>query len=195
MDVSNMTLEGFFLADYQRLREENEELKSIVTTLSNDTISRLADFGVHDCKQTCEAVKVETCSSYNFYTSQYGFKLEDLRKAYGLDNEGLLEWATKTYKGSSYYSTTPISVTRRKFQYTLRFVETRSDETFVTDGKSGSTLVAIDNMEENMVDNLGEWCRERYLGELEAAALVEVRRALKRAIETIEEREGEKDAD
>ena len=147
MDVSKMTLEGFFLTDYERLRKENEELtnKLLATMATPNT------FGVFDLGHPTEMVKVTAASSYN-YTDKKGITSDALLKVKEMDDEEMWEWATKTYPATNswYASLQPITVERHKFQYTLRIVETRHDRTFATDGtetEDGSQLVLLRDYE------------------------------------------------
>lgn len=185
MDVSGMTLEGFFLADYERMRERIAELESEVKRLTPD------GYGCIDRHQTCDAVKVEVVSAYTLKEmARNGMKLDQMRKARSMANDDLWAWATKHYRSSSYGSMTqPIEVSYHKYQYTLTFNETRGCNTYVTDGQGGRELVAIDLMEERMVDNLGQWCRMEYLDKLKLAALSELRDNLKSAIMDLEKKE------
>lgn len=137
------------------------------------------------------AVKVEVVSAYRLKEmARNGMELDHMRKAYGMANDDLWAWATKHYRVSSYGSMTqPIEVSYHKYQYTLTFNETRGCNTYVTDGQGGKELVAIDLMEEQMVDNLSQWCRMEYLDKLKLAALSELRDHLKSAITDLEKKE------
>lgn len=185
MDVSGITLEGFFLADYERMRERITELEGEVKRLTPD------GYGCIDQHQTCDAVKVEVASTYTLREmARNGMGLDQMRKAYGMDNDDLWAWATKRYRSSSYGSMTqPIEVNHHRYQYTLTFNETRGCNTYVTDGQGGRELVAIDLMEEQMVDNLNQWCREEYFDKLKVAALWELRDHLESAIMDLEKKE------
>lgn len=185
MDVSGMTLEGFFLADYERMRERITELEGEVKRLTPD------GYGCIDQHKTCDAVKVEVASTYTLKEMvRNGMGLDKMRKAHGMVNDDLWEWATKRYRSSSYGSMVqPIEVSYHKYQYTLTFNETRGCNTYVTDGQGGHELIEIDQMEEQMVDNLSQWCRVEYLDKLKLAALSELRGHLESAIMDLEKKE------
>jgi len=185
MDVSGMTLEGFFLADYERMRERITELEGEVKRLTPD------GYGCIDQHQTCDAVKVEVASTYTLKEMvRNGMGLDKMRKAHGMANDDLWAWATKRYRSSSYGSMTqPIEVSHHKYQYTLTFNETRGCHTYVTDGNGNAELIEIDQMEEQMVDNLSQWCRVEYLDKLKPAALSELRGHLESAIMDLEKKE------
>ena len=181
MDVSNMTLEGFFLADYQSLRERAKELEAEVDKLSGDK------YGCLDQHQTCDAVRMNVARAYDIKNMlDHGMTLDQLREAHAMTDDGLWEWARKPYKSSSYASKHPIGIERHTYQYTLTFNETRGCHTYVTDGTDGSYLHDIDLMEKNMADNLGQWCREQYREDLKLAAVSELREVIGRVIEDAE---------
>lgn len=185
MDISGMTLEGFFLADYERVRNRIAELEKEVSRLTPD------GYGCIDQHQTCGAVKVEVASNYILKEMvRNGMELDNFRAAVAMDNDELWAWATKRYRASSYGSMCyPIEVKYHKYQYTLTFNETRGCHTYVTDGVGNAELIEIDLMEEQMVDNLEQWCRAEHLDNLKLAALSELRRHLESAITELEKKE------
>lgn len=182
MNVSGMTLEGFFLADYERMRTRIIELEDDVKRLTQD------GYGCFDLHETCDAVKVEVASTYTIKNmANNGMGFDELHKAYEMTDDDLLAWASQSYRYSSYGSRTwPISIGYHKYQYTLKFNETRGCHTYVTDGESNSSLIEIDCMEKLMEDNLDQWCREEHLDELKAAALSVLRRNIASVIEEME---------
>lgn len=182
-DVSGMTLEGFFLADYERLRERVKELEEEVDKLTPD------GYGCVDQHKTCDAVMVSVAGTYDIKAIvKHGMDAEQLRKASEMDNDGLLSWAKKSYRSSSYGSrTTPIRIDHHRYQYTLTFNETRGCGTYVTDGDALSELVDIDRMEEDMVDNLMRWCRAEHFDALKLAAIGELRERIKSVLASLDE--------
>ncbi len=182
MNVGAMTLEGFFLMDYERMRNRIAELEGEVARLSSD------GYGCIDQHQTCDAVRVTVHSAYTIKEyARNGMDLDQLKRAHAMANDDLIEWATKSYRSTSYGGTTkPIEIVYHKFQYTLLVNETRGSHVFVTDGKDGSELIEIDIMEDDMVDNLNAWCRAEHLDKLKLAALSELRDRLGSAISDLE---------
>lgn len=182
MDVSGMTLEGFFLADYERMRERITELEGEVKRLTPD------GYGCIDQHKTCDAVKVEVASTYTLKEMvRNGMGLDQMRKAHGMVNDDLWAWATKRYRASTYGSMWyPIEVSYHKYQYTLTFNETRGCHTYVTDGEGNSALVEIDLMEDLMEDNLNKWCREEHLEKLKKAALAALRENIELVVKELE---------
>jgi len=182
MNTSGMTLEGFFLADYERMRTRISELENEVSRLTPD------GYGCIDLHETCDAVKVRAASTYDIRNmANNGMGRDELHRAYGMDDDDLLAWASQPYRSSSYGSRTwPISIDYHKYQYTLRFNETRGCHTYVTDGEGNSELIEIDLMEKLMEDNLGNWCREKHLEKLKKAALAVLRKNIELVIEELE---------
>lgn len=182
MDVSGMTLEGFFLADYERMRNRIAELEKEVSRLTPD------GYGCVDLHETCDAVKVKVASTYDIKNmANNGMGLDELHRAYEMTDDDLLVWASQLYRSSSYGSMTrPISINYHKYQYTLRFNETRGCHTYVTDGEGNSELVEIDLMEDLMEDNLNNWCREEHLEKLKKGALAVLRKNIELVIKDLE---------
>lgn len=185
VDPSMITLEGFFLADYQSMRERIKELEQEVSNLTPD------GYGCFDLHETCDAVKVDVAATYEIkYMVQHGMTIDQLREAHDMTDDELLKWASVRYRTSTYGSTTkPIDIDYHNYQYTLTFRETRGTHTFVTDGESYSDLVDIDCMNEDMADNLSHWCREEYLDQLKLAALSVLRSNLESVISSLEDQQ------
>lgn len=138
------TIEGFFLADYMRQREEIEDLRRRVEEYEGR--EEVSGYGCFDLHRVTACVRVNAASSYN-YRREGMFTAEEIEGILAMDGADFSEWCTQTryVKGStSYYDKlTPISVEEHAFQYTLRFVESRSDKTLVTDGTANRTLIDL----------------------------------------------------
>lgn len=185
---ANLTLEGFFLMDYERLRQENEELKTKLGAAAP------SGFGVFDLGHPSDMVRV-TVAGYSNYTDKKGITSEVLREALEMSDEELWEWGCKTYphKERWYGDLRPVRVEYHKFQYTLRIVETRHDRTFVTDGtdenEDASRLFLVRDWE-------GEECLECWqevsrLDYVKRQALEELRDEIRSAIPRVEKQEQE----
>ena len=184
MNVTDMTLEGFFLADYQRLRDENEELKAKL----GEVVTVPDEYGCFDLKRTFDAVKVDVESSYRLSDPDYGYTSDMLEEALKMVGDKFWRWCTTKKSGKSYYSSWPISIEYHKFQYTLRFRETRCDITLVTDGQEGDTLYLIDN------DAQGKDCLRHYqsadrLGFIKEIAMGIVKDNIREALPKLREKE------
>jgi hypothetical protein len=182
MDMNGMTLEGFFLADYERMRQRIKELEAEIERLTPD------GYGCHDLHETCDAVKVMVASSYNLRNiATNGIGIDGLREAREMTDDDLQVWASQLYRYTPYGGVKrPIEVDYHNYQYTLEIKETRGRHVYVTDGESESNLVEIDELESQMVDNLDKWCREEHLDELKKAALSYLRNNLESAIAEME---------
>lgn len=176
MDESKMTLEGFFLADYTRMRERIKELESEVEDM------KPTGYGCFDMHETVDAVRVTTHTSAYDYKPEYrpDMTRENLEAASKMDDAELLAWAmdghrdTRTYYGDF----RPIEVEYHKFQYRLNFVESRTNKTFVTDGKAGSNLVEMAD-----VACLSDWVQAGLLEECKQIAVEDIREAIENALE------------
>jgi len=136
-----MTIEGFFLADYQRMRERIDELEAKVAEYEHN--ERTSDFGCFDLRKSVDAVYVRTAPSYE-YRRDGMFTKDEAERLLDLGDDELFEWAKKTHHGKDRWNDLdPIEIRFHTYQYTLRFVESRSDKTFVTDGMEGSNLVEM----------------------------------------------------
>ena len=183
MNVTDMTLEGFFLADYQRLRNENEELKAKL----GEVVTVPDEYGCFDLKRTFEAVEVDLDSSYKLYDQDYGYTSEMLEKALKMDNDEFWKWCCTTRHGKSYWDSTPVTVKRHRFQYTLRFRETRSDVTLVTDGLSGKELYDVTDCDGE--DSIGCWQSVDRLDYIKRIAMKLTRGNIEYALPRLREKE------
>lgn len=138
------TIEGFFLHDYMRQRETIlEQERKIDEYERREAVS---GYGCFDTHRVAKCVKVVTAGSYDY--KRKGILTEDeIERVLALGDDEFLEWCMQEHRvagSTSFYDKLrPISVEEHTFQYTLRFVESRSDRTYVTDGNEGSTLVEL----------------------------------------------------
>lgn len=147
---------------------------------------------VFEVKET-KAVKYVAADSYRLYKEDYGLADVDvLTNALNLDDDGLYEWALKTYSGEkSWYTTRPIERTEKTFDYVLAFSSDSDDSlyTFVSDESSPEYFYELKTGD----IELGEFCPIAKDKEFKALAITTLREALKNAIKTLNERAG-KDA-
>lgn len=183
MNVTDMTLEGFFLADYQRLRDENEELKAKL----GEVVIVPDEYGCFDLKRTFEAVEVDLDSAYRLYDPDYGYTSEMLENALNMNDGEFWKWCCTTRHGKSYWDSTPVMVKRHRFQYMLRFRETRSDVTLVTDGLNGKELYDITDRDGE--DSIGCWQSADRLGHIKQVAMKLTRDNIKNALPKLREKE------
>lgn len=188
MDVTKMTLEGFFLADYERLRAENDELKDKLRHMR--ALDETAEYGITDLKHKTEMVKVRVVRDYNL-TAEYGFTSKGVREAAAMTDEELWDWGITRRRSRryNYDHMAPIVFEQHTYQYTVRVVESRMDEVFATDGTEGSELLPLKDWEGE--ECLDVWRRAERLDEIKRAALEELRDALHKAGDRLEKQEAE----
>lgn len=187
MDVSGMTLEGFFLADYERMRKRVQELEKMLGERVPD------EYGCFDMHKTFSAVKVSIDNAYYLHYPEYGFTSGALENALNMTDDELWAWGcTERRNSSSRYSTyTAIRVEYHRFQYTLRFRETRIDHTLVTDGEDNSELFKINDWEGE--ECLGVWQDIDRLDYIKRQALEYLRGEIRDSIPKLREKETKAD--
>lgn len=156
-----MTLEDFFLSDYERLRERVKELETELE------LAKPSRYGIADLGRAQDMVKVSVASTYCI--KDVVKTAAEAHEKLAMTNEGLLEWAKRC--GRSYERC--ISVERKTLPFTVRVTDLTSTADYATDGCSCYERIGF--MEEEMVDNLGAWCLPEFEPELERAAVSELR--------------------
>ena len=177
MDATGMTLEGFFLQDYQRLQAENMDLRYQV-----EKSSREQTYGIFDLGEPAEMVKVSVASSY-YFTGDYGLKKytsAGIEKILAKSNADLLNWS-KSFKLGTWGGPLPIEIQEKRYRYTVEIKDMDGVTRYAIDPRHSDAIVDIDYREPNMVDNLGFWMPAEIKKELEAVALEEVRSNLENA--------------
>lgn len=166
----NMTIESFFLADYQRLKKENDELKATIQEHELEKIASTSDCGFTDIGKKTRAVRCEVASSYYAFddeTTWGKFDAEQLAALAKKEDEALLEEAKKTRKkwGGNVYEEK-----NHTFPFTVRFSSYKERSTYAYDpDKSKTELFAV--KEEADIDcwvnaMLENECRELAAGSI-----------------------------
>lgn len=175
------TIEGFFLADYMRQREEIEALRSKVHELEEG--QEVSGYGCFDVHRVAECVRVDAASSYE-YRRKGVLTAEEIEGVLALGDDEFLEWCMQEHRAagstSVYDRLLPISVEEHTFQYTLRFVESRSDRTYVTDGVANGSLIELPDGE-----GVGAWVDARHRDGSVELAMDIARDNLRDALETL----------
>lgn len=179
------TIEGFFLDDYMRQREEIEALRRKVGEYEEK--EAVSGYGCFDMHRVAKCVKVVTASSYDY--KRKGILAEDeIERVLALGDDEFLEWCMQEHRvagGTSIYDKLrPIFVEQHTFQYTLRFVESRSDRTYVTDGVANKTLIELPDG-----TDVDAWVDERHREESVELAMDIARDNLRDALEQLREAE------
>ena len=188
-DVENMTIEGFFLADYQNLRKENEQMRQEIAEQKRENISQ---YGVFDLGEGADMVKV-SMESKCYYTGDYNLKnytSEEVESILNKSNDELMNWAETFNLGD--WSGRPIKIEKKHYRFTVRVVDMDGQKTYAFDPRYSHEVVLIGASEPIMADNLGSWMPADMLDSLKKAALDEVRQYLQEARDKkIDEEKGE----
>ena len=171
------TLEDFFLADYERLREKVAELEEQVRQLQPH------EYGIVDLGRRSNVIRVGVRSSGYLYEDDT--TAEELEEALKKSDAGLLEWG-KQRKVS--YGSKAISIEKRTLPFTVQVMDMEGEHTYATDGCSEYVdLSAPEDIEEL----LGSWCDASLEELLLKAAVRDLRKELGRAHEAVLKRESE----
>lgn len=140
--MNETTLEQYFIEDYKRLKEENDELKARVSQYEANAVNR--EYGITDLHQRCQAVRGSSTSSY--------YLKKELRGGHATVDEWE-EWLTlgdaelfeklKNADLKCTYSEPYIRFEEHEFQYTLFVKESRTEWTAFSDGKEDSRLMKV----------------------------------------------------
>lgn len=136
--MSENTLEGWFLRDYERLKDENERLKEQMAAYE----AKMDGYGITDLRRRTKAVMCEVTSAWTFseYLLENGrYTVRQVEDFIAEDDAELVE----RFDGMTFGYYTAASIRETEFQYTLRIHETRTDWIGVTDGKKESKIIAL----------------------------------------------------
>lgn len=146
---------------------------------------------VFEVKKT-KTVSYEVADDYRFYKKDYGLAdVETLTNALNLNDEDLYEWANKSYHGEkNWYSVVPIKRFEKTHDYTLTYCSDDETDlhTFVSETYDPENFTEI---EANEVA-INVLCPISKDEEVKAFAIAQLREALQRAINRLNE-EADKD--
>lgn len=183
----NMTIESFFLADYQRLKKENDELKATIQEHELEKIASTSDCGFTDLGKKIEAVWCECSDSYSAFGSNATWEnldTEELSNLIKKDDDALLEEAKEArlrWSGVVYEEK------KRTFPFTVAFATYKGRKRYAYDPDYGRTnLVEID--EES---GTCRWVNARLEEDCRREAAAEIRDMLLDRIEELKKKEEE----
>lgn len=168
-----MNLEDFFIAEYEKLKEENESLKAQVAELSKPSVADgLLDVRIVDIET--EAVNVTSASSYTLREYVFDGKPSSYIEEKKADIDNADKWRAGGYEK-------PLSISRKTF---TMLIEVK------TVGKVRRFLVNDDCRPEELGDmEQGEWCLAEQEGELVEEAKNELLAAMDDTIRRRKEEE------
>lgn len=176
--------EEYVLARLDTLERERDErfdaLESNITELETSNADRSVMFQVRPLR----AVQYEVIGSYKFKDVDYGFgDVEALKAAQAMDDTALYEWATQQY-GKSWCKVTPIKRWEKEFSYQLYVSKNNGVEHYASDTDKPNDFMRIYNSVE-----LTDWCVFSLDSAVKARAIEQLRDALARAIDDLDEQE------
>lgn len=180
--------EEYVLARLDTLEKERDErfngLESNIMELETSNADRSVMFQVRPLK----AVQYEVIGSYKFKDKDYGFgDVEALKAAQAMDDTALYEWATQQY-GKSWCKVTPIKRWEKEFSYQLYVSKDNGVGHYASDTDKPNDFRRIYNSVE-----LADWCVFSLDSAVKAKAIEQLRDALARAIDDLDEQEETED--
>ena len=176
--------EGVREAEEARIKAAEEAQKELEEIAKNAPVFKV--------KKT-KTVSYEVADDYRFYKKDYGLAdVEVLTKVLNFNDEDLYEWADKSYHGeNSWYSVMPIKRFEKTFDYVLTYSSGNEDDlhTFVSETYDPENFTEL---ETNDVA-INATCPISKDVEVKAFAIAELRKALQRAINRLNE-EADKNA-
>lgn len=168
-----MNLEDFFIAEYNKIKEENESLKAQVAELSKPSVAGgLLDVRIVDIET--EAVNVTSAGSYTLREYVFKGKPSSYIEEKKADIDNAENWRDGGYEK-------PLSISRKTF---TMLIEVK------TVGKARRFLVDDNCRPEELGDmEQGEWCLAEQEGELVEEAKNELLAAMDDTIRRRKEEE------
>lgn len=173
-----MNLEDFFIAEYEKLKDENEKLKSQVAELSKP---KGAD-GLLDARVASievEAVKVNTASSYTLREYTFKGKPSSYIEEKKADIDNAENWRSGGYEK-------PLAVSRKTFAMLIEVKTIGKVCRFLVD--NNCKLEELGDMEQ------GEWCLAEQEAELVEDAKKELLNEMDDAIKRLKDKEAKEAA-
>ena len=178
------TIESFFLADYEKLRKENEELKNTINEYELQFKASTSEDGFTDLGKSVCAVRYEVASSYSVFSNDLkNLTVEQLGKIAEKDDSDIWEWASNTKVGS-YYG----NIAKREthtFPFSVLFKTYKGVKKYAYDpDKSRTSLVEVGDTADTE-----EWVSVQYDDQCKNLAVEEIREIISRRIEELNKSE------
>lgn len=174
-----MNLEDFFITEYEKLKDENESLKSQVAELSKpDGAAGLLDARVVSTE--VEAVKTTTASSYTLREYTFKGKPSSYIEEKKADIDNAENWRSGGYEK-------PFAVSRKTFAMLIEVKTIGKVCRFLVD--NNCKLEELGDMEQ------GEWCLAEQEAELVEDAKKELLEEMDDAIKRLKDKEAKEAAE
>lgn len=186
------TIEQLFVAQFERLQKENDELRAKVDEMSpKGLITRNqrggGEIGVEDTGKSVRLVKVDVCSGWRV-TGNHALKakgLDYINEKLALPDPQFEAWAKSFHYDGSCYDECLITVSEKVFPFCVTVTEVDTTYTCALDPHGGVPLVDLDIVEDDMADNLGEWCQMGYQDDLLDVAIAQLRKEMGELVEQL----------
>lgn len=183
----NMTIEAFFLADYQRLKKENDHLKERINKHEKERVAAEAEGGFSDLGAKVEAVMYEVGPGYYIFDNEMTWgklNVEQLKALLDMGDDGLFNKATEARKK---WGGAVVTNNRKTFPFSVAFSSYKGTKEYAYDPDRNATeLVEVLECAE-----LGSWVNARLDADCKALAVEDIRDKLRERIEKLEKEIGE----
>lgn len=174
-----MNLEDFFIAEYEKLKEENGELKAQVAELSKpDGAAGLLDARIVGTE--VEAVKVTSADSYTLREYIFDGKPSSYIEGKKADVDNAAKWPSRGYEKA-------LSVSRKTFTMLIEVKTIGKVRSYLVDGNC--KLDELGDMEQ------GKWCLAEQEAELVENAKNNLLDSMDDAIKRLRDKEAKEASD
>ena len=181
------TIEDFFIKEYERVVAENNDLKKRISEFENSGKT----LGVFDLHQPKELVRVDI-EGGNYFWQKTGLSKKQLNELLNLGKDDFVEKCKKIKMKETYFSDAALKIEEKRYRYSISVRDIDGEHEYAFDNTKSPDLVDLASAPE-----LGDWVEARYLDQILSIAASELREAISKRIEDIEQEEakaGEQDA-
>lgn len=175
------TIEEFFINEYERVVEENKELKSEL-----DKIKSNREFGITDLGEPVNLVNVKT-STQDYFWDNTGLSKDQLEEILSLPNESFIKRMEQVRRTDYDWSDYALKIEKSRYRYSIEIRDLDGVGRYALDNRHFEKLIPLDFSE---LDT-GDWFEACYLSDIEKIAVQELREAIEKRIEEIERKESE----
>ena len=175
------TIEDFFIKEYEKLVEENKQLKEELDKYNTTG----ADFGIYDLQEPVELIEVSIHSGYSFWKDT-GLNKQELKDLLNLDDEEFIK-KCKTIRDekSSWYKSYALKEEETRYRYTIEIRDMDGVHRYAVDDTKGTDLINLNNKQ------VGVWCDKCFKDLIYKEAITRLKDAITDTITYIERNESE----